>query len=159
MGPEPEQRLKSGHRSASTIVSKDEFSQVGLQVIWINTMVCSTKPRLKVGEHTVDMRQPICSHLPASLDTRDMSVVAFLQCLITLQPIGLDGSAVLHIRLDEGSQIFSCKSGNELQANAPGRFTAVLYSPHDKRFAAGAASSLSWLRPTDVCLINLDGAS
>ena len=158
MGSEPEQRLKSRHRRAATIVAKDEFSQVGLQVLWINAMVCSCKPRLKIREHAVDMRQPLCRHFPGSLNTRDMSVVAFRQCLITLQPIGLDGSAVLHIRLNEGRQSLACKVWNELQADASSRFTAVLYSPHDERFTAGAATSLSWLRSPDVGLIDLDGA-
>ena len=104
----------------------------------------------------MDMRQPDGSLLPASLDTGHMSVVIFVQCLVPLQAIGLDGRSVLHVRLDEGDKGYFRKVRDELQANATSHFTAVLYSPRDKRLASCAAATLSRLRPPDVCLIYFD---
>jgi hypothetical protein len=76
-----------------------------------------------------------------------MAIVLFVQRLITIKAIGLDGGSVLDIRLDKGGQDGSCRVGDKLQTNAARCFTAILYRSRDLCLSPSATAALSVLGP------------
>jgi len=93
----------------------------------------------------VDVRQPGGGSPTAPLDSRRMSVVFFVEHLVTLKAICLDGSTMFDVGLDKGSRSFSHKIGDALQAHSASHLPAIFHSPHNEGRAPCAATALSRL--------------
>jgi len=61
---DPQERLESGHRCFPAVEAKDEFVKVGLQILWIDSMMSTIELRFEIAKSPVDVRSPHSWILP-----------------------------------------------------------------------------------------------
>jgi len=119
MASDAEQGTEGVERIEAAVEAEGEFVEIGLKMLWADTVMDAPQPGLEIGEREVDDRQEGLGNLHvAALRNGGMAVAALTQFRVSAPVIGDDGGAAGNGALNETAQRLGAAIWNNGKANA-----------------------------------------
>ena len=103
--------------------------QIGLEILWLDSVVSSCEPGLQIAEDSVDMRRLRVRALRCPDDAHRMLIASKRRVGIPTPPIGPNSRTGLDVALDEGGDALLTGVFNHLKPNPSDSFTTLTFLP------------------------------
>jgi len=163
--PKSKQSLKGGHRRLPSVMAKDEFVEIDLQVMPADAVIRADEPLLQVPDRTVRQRHhgghSFAERTPERLRAGHMPHAGCPQISEAFQAVGIDRRAGRDLALDEIDHRRLFEVGDDRHPHTTRDSTASFHGhQHNGRLAPFElpTASQSRLRPADPRVVDLDVA-